>query len=98
MTLDLTYLDQPYDQLGALEADPAQVELLAAVNAVLRHIAASETIGTTTWVIDNEDGHLVVHRWLGAAQVIDGDARVQQLHARPCRLRRSSRSPRSVST
>ncbi len=59
MTLDLTYLDQPYDQLDALEADPAQVELLAAVNAVLRHIAASETIGTTTWVIDNEDGHLV---------------------------------------
>lgn len=59
MVLGLIYLDQPYDQLDALEADPRQDKLLAAINAALTDIAAAETIGATTWTIDNEDGHLV---------------------------------------
>jgi hypothetical protein len=35
---------------------------------------------------------------LGATQMIDGDACIQQLHPRPCRFKRSFKSPRSTST
>jgi hypothetical protein len=38
-----------------------------------------------------------IDRRLGTAQMIYGDAGVQQFHAGPCRFRRSFKSPRSAS-